>query len=990
MKALRFCVLLVGLIGQPAVLQAAALGECTVGEFAVREPLGFNWPGEWVRRTIRLDPRSRLVRIRELHVYQQVHSQEIDTHRAEADLEPIPAQFYRGRRLLRPDEPLIGGQYEILCQVSLKKDATTHVVVTSEPATDSRAPEVQVESGIGGTIANGVFRWRPSAESYKAPLGILEMGNETLNLEYRWPADVKPTASERLMEEVGPARVLMVQRVRFKNSDHHYEVRFDIRAGDPWIGIEEHYALGPGTMVEVDLSNLHPDHVYHPHTYNARTFKPDGQAEDTPLQPPQHPVATLGPIWRDIWYGGGSHAFVYNSRIPYGIGFATVRGSQWKAADGVSLPSQNLRIEGDKAVPCRVRLRLPTDGGRRHWAIIAGPIGIRTQIASMIRSHADIPLQRVVDEWTLEWDSEHPEYAFGLASAWFGPFNRHELNPTTFPRRVRSALRQLLDEGRKVKSRDLAFLAYVFSDPDYWPGPEYQWGNVGNPNFHTDMYNVPLQIGLVMPDHPHASRWTQHGLTELKRNIERDSFPGGAWAESISYSSFYFHVAEYAWRIKQAGLADPFHDWPRLKEVAIHLACMHTPVDPRYGSRQRAPIGDTHPGNYIEELHRVATYYRGVDDAFAEQLARFPERWPGALDLSSRTFPGFGAMLRGNAYDARHESFVTLKAGPARNHYQGDELSFHFCSLGVPLAIDHACHYSPRPWSASMHNRPDMNGLRPVTVAVPRAFAASPAADVFVADEQTRRISHVPMEPHHTIKPGWEYPTTVLPESQPWRMRRYAMLVKHDPEHSRLADYLVVRDEIESPQPVWWNLHVLARRIERQGRTFIFEGQLDVDLAVTVLGPPIETPEYRRWGWSHERTRGTLKDLKGEAYEKEHFGHVIPADFEPGTWGETFEHSGESTQWLRLPAAAGRSDWLVVLMPYLKGSAVPTVESIGPGHVRITVGDELEEVRLGTEAGPQAMIEQRGRRLELLPAGHVPALGVLDDVPSLPTDPGAR
>ena len=62
------------------------------------------------------------------------------------------------------------------------------------------------------------------------------------------------------------------------------------------------------------------------------------------MQPPQHPVATLGPVWRDIWFAGGPYAFIYNSKVDYGLGFAIVRGSAWQAADGVSLVSQNLCV----------------------------------------------------------------------------------------------------------------------------------------------------------------------------------------------------------------------------------------------------------------------------------------------------------------------------------------------------------------------------------------------------------------------------------------------------------------------------------------------------------------------------------------------------------------------------------------------------------------------------------------------------------------------
>lgn len=592
-------------------------------------------------------------------------------------------------------------------------------------------------------------------------------------------------------------------------------------------------------------------------------------------------------------------------------------------------------------------------------------------MSQWVRARADIPLDRVLRDWILDWPSDAPHLDYSFAFQWFGPFNRHSLNPTTFPRNVRKFLDNRFADGAKpVTSRDLAFLAYVFTNPDYWPGPEQSWRNVGNPNFHTDMYNVPLKIGLLMPDHPHAAGWVEYGVRETHNNLMRDSYPGGAWAESLSYSSFFFHITDNAAKLRDAGVARPFHDWPRMKEVAHYLAAMHTPTDPRYGSRQKAPLGDTSPGNYIPELNDLAASYRGVDDLFSEQLLRFPEPWENALDLSSREFPGFGAMLRGNPYDERHESFVTLKAGPARNHYQGDELSFYFAGLGCPLAIDHACHYSPRPWSVAMHNRPDMDGLSPIAVAVPRAFATGDAADVFVADERTWRISHVPMLPHETVKPGYEYPTTTLPEDSPWTMRRYVMLVKHESTSSKIADYVVVRDEIRAPKPAWQNLHILARSIAPQGeRSFFFRGQLDVDLTVHVLGTTPDRCEQRLWGWGGDSSE--RRTTKGSEYEAKYLGQMIPEDFRPGSWDAA---SGERSQWLRLRAPQGRSDWLLVLTPHHCGTKAPDVESLGKNTIRVSLGDESEMIHLGTDGKFQAAVQRRGETKRLLDRGEVTVL----------------
>jgi len=374
-----------------------------------------------------------------------------------------------------------------------------------------------------------------------------------------------------------------------------------------------------------------------------------------------------------------------------------------------------------------------------------------------------------------------------------------------------------------------------------------------------------------------------------------------------------------------------------------------------------------------------------VDEKVAEQLAKFPNKWAGALDISSREFYGFGAMLRANPYDNARESFVTIKAGPARNHFQGDELSFHFCSLGVPLAIDYACHYSPRPWSAAIHNRPDMNGKRPVAVAARRAFATSDAADVFVADERTTVINHVPMEPHLTTRPGWEYPETRLPQEKAWTMRRYTMLVKHDPGQSKIADYLVIRDEIASPEPVGWNLHVLGRDIKRNGAAFTFPGQLDVDLTAHIFGPPALEIEKRQWGWKNVKS-ADLRNTKGKQYEQKYFGAYLPKDLQRGTWD-----GGEMAKWLRLLGPAGLSKWLVVLVPHRQGKDAPEVERLSETSARVTLGKEVEVVHLGSDGKCQAALERGGKTAVLLEAGRVKPWAEVEFKPAPPDiDQGAR
>ncbi|MFW6062273.1 MAG: hypothetical protein ACOC93_05640, partial [Planctomycetota bacterium] len=639
------------------VISAGTAAGAELGALRISEPLGRTWEGEWLDREVEIETGDRSVAADRLRL-----------------LGPggkaVPAQFRRNGTLLTAKDSLQGKQtLSVLLRATIPANETMtfHVVEADADAGQGFTPVAVRRDGERFVVDNGLYELVFNADA-PLPINAMRCGGEAGTLgTFAWPEGAAPTGvtDEWLLR--GPARSVLRRTFHFADPAQRYELTLDIRAEDPWIGVADRYALGKGKAIQLDLRALQADHVYHDYAYNARTFQPGGPKEDSTLQPPQHPIATLGPIWRDIWYNGGPYAFVYRAGADRGLGLATVAGSLWDAPEGISLESQNLYVHGDPERPGQVRVEIPADGGQRRWAIILGPPSVRTQLPRLIRSHADIPLDRVLDEWILDWPSDAPPATHGGADVYLGGhYNQHFLNPTTFPRTVK---KNLPADG-PVTSKDLAVLAYVFSDPNYWPGPDYKW-RIGNPNFHTDMWPVPFRIGLLMPDHPHARRWVAFGVKNIRGQIEQDSFPGGSWAESLSYSGAFFSVARYAKMAADAGQENLFRELPRIREIATWFACMETPVDPRYGSRQKAPIGDTSPGSHIRQLRALAECYRGIDDTFAEQLARFGEAWPGALDLASREFYGFGASLRGNAYDERRESFVAFKAGPARNHYQG-------------------------------------------------------------------------------------------------------------------------------------------------------------------------------------------------------------------------------------------------------------------------------------------------------------------------------
>ena len=888
MKRLVFAITLL------LTLVAARLSAAELGRFSIREPLGLDWTDEWLTEEVDLQIPAQGVKIEQLRVLSETG-------------EVRPAQFYLQRKLIPERTNLLRpGRFGVYFKVSLPRDSTRTFRVTDERTTPSSPASIRVvESGGKTVIDNGVFVLEFDAANL-LPINTLRPASSKESLgHFRWPANVQATNVNDVFSERGPVRVTFRREFQFKDPGHYCNYRFEIRAGDPWLGIQDSYNLGDGAAVELDLRRLNATKVWHPAALSARTLAPGGSDEDSTLQPAQHPIATLAPLWREHWYGGGPFAFVYRPDAPYGLGVAAVQPGAWNCRIDIAMESQSIEVHGDRQREGQISVRLPMDGAHRSWALIVGHPDIRHQLSGLTR-RADLPLDRVLRRWKLEWTSSAPDFKAPLLQEMLsGHLNRPALNPVTFAGELTAQVDEAL-KFKHVKSRDLAALAYILTGSDYWVGPEEAWKTRG-PSLQTFFSSIPLRIGLLMPEHPEARQWVQYGIRETHLTLMSESWPGGAWSESLGHANSYFRLVDNVRLLRDYAVTNGFQSWPRLDEVAHYLAAMHTPEDPRYGSKQIAPIGEVSRRNYLPEL-------QPFDPSF---------------DAASREFKGFGALLRSS------NSFVTLKAGPARHNFHGDELSFHFITAGAPLVIDHASAV----WSgADRHNRPDLNGKTPSAVAEPRAFRTSPAADLFVADERATNILSSPA-----------LPSTFLREADAWRMRRYTMLVKHE-KGSKLPDYLVIRDEIISNEPVGWNLHALARDIQQDAQVFRFPGQLGVDVAAHFLHPRVKSVQKRESGWS--------------ANQPDKPGKIVPENFKPGTWKL---ENGEHTKWLRVGGDAGLTHWFVVLVPQVNAK----VESLSATSARVTLENESEVIHLGTDGKHQAAVERAGQVTVLLDGGSL-------------------
>jgi hypothetical protein len=571
-------------------------------------------------------------------------------------------------------------------------------------------------------------------------------------------------------------------------------------------------------------------------------------------------------------------------------------------------------------------------------------------------------------------------------------------------------------EGELSTSADatLALLAYVLSDPDYQPGAAGGWEPGVSPD---DLYVIPLYAAAMLPDHPHAARWAAAAMAAMHDDLRRAAGPAGKAAALAQVVS--------RMRIAQNGrLEDPFR-WTEVRPAVEFLMSMHSPPDPRLGRRDLAPFAAvSSPGHkaggasaqaatsavsaasaWSDDLGALfglaAAGFRESDPKFAAQcLAMYREyhvagsggdfaadlaaaELDGAAGLdptlwSSRTWPGFGAVLR-SRFGTDRETMAVLRCGPSRGP---DQMAFHFFGAGAPLAL--AWHAGPQLniEEDTLYNRMSVGDSENMDApAELLAMESTPAADVVVGQMQATMLRKLPRFPHE-VTGATAYPRRALVSETRWR--RYLALIKH--AGGPLEDYLVIRDDLASTEPEAFNLWVLARSVRQDGRRFYFDGQLAADAVAFVASPDVDRVRVEQWSWPRQDESSMIPQdfaAKAEQGVRAEEGVRSPTPLRlltpssagpaasPAAW-----RAGELQQRLRIRGSPGE-DFLVVLYPYRKGSPAPEFQTLAGGKgVRVTLGGVSEDVYLAAdppaEAGGQAVVRRAGQTTVILKSGALP------------------
>jgi hypothetical protein len=873
-------------------------------------------------------------------------------------------------------------------------------------------------------------------------LGVRPAGDATFLGSWSLAGTSRAKEIRATVSAAGPIWAAVNLKYLFEDRGQSYEVSLKIVRDEPYIDVSEKFRLPAASrMTAVFQGKRRPAQAllmpWHAEREGRREPVDDlvRLALDERFRPGDA-FAVLRPRWTQaraaaqlvLATGLGERAAESDARSR-ALGAAMIAPGEWLRPYDC-FPSARVLENRDG-----LAIDFPLQEGRRRWALLAGQsqrFDAKSEVQAVLRRIADMPLDRVLNDWVFDWPRNADNPAPHILATWplvrdlspdaiarLAPaeaaqagggiseaadvflkrsYQDNAFAPFNLPRRLAPAMlaADLASAGRPAGDARAALLGYVFSDPNYWPGPAGEtvpkkdgagW-DAGDPDYNRDMYTPSIYAAAMMPDHPHAKRWAAPALAAFREDLKRAVvMPSGAGTECpAAMAAALSSLADLARTAQNAGLDDPFK-WPELRAGLEFLRNLHTPPDPRLGRRNLAPIGDAPPwGDSVGMLFGVAAggfkpsdpkfagicrsmyrHYTGDrpgTDSLHELLATDPSITPAPLadaPWTSRALAGFGAVLR-SRFGTEREAFAAFKCGQSQSGFHGDELAFHFYGAGMPIAIDWQCGGKFPVEQEHMHNRVNVGDNENMdAVSELAAFESTDAADVAVGQVRSDRLRKMPHYPHD-VSPGAAYPRRSL--TVPVMYRRYLMLVRH--AAGPMEDYLVIRDELSGPEPATFNLFVLARSVKPAGRTFHFDGQLAADAVAFFASPEADRFRLDRWAWP-----------------KQDESSMIPAGFRIGeeTW-----RTGELQQWLRVTASPGEA-FLVVLYPYRKGAPVPTFESLAGGKgVRVTVSGRSEEVFLSTDpapdAGGQAVVRRPGPRPDsprqsavLLKPGAIPPLG---------------
>jgi len=458
--------------------------------------------------------------------------------------------------------------------------------------------------------------------------------------------------------------------------------------------------------------------------------------------------------------------------------------------------------------------------------------------------------------------------------------------------------------------RDLAFLAYCFEDPEFFPceralmdadDPDSWHRGLGRrigdsicpPNFLTEYYTSFGMAGCLFRSHPRAEVWRRTAARLFERQLEKHYWDSGAYCESPNYHSHSFTMLnQLALALRRAGERD-FYRHPRFRAQFDWFCRMQTPpimlndaarkffvpwrfMRPRRKRYAMLPGNGNTGSNASDmplpvELAFGGAVYQRTDPVMSRRcmttwrragcpvsshycdiafLAVADPSLPGSarVGLESCLLEGNYAVMRAMPETSR-EIFILVKCGQATHHNDFDEGGFAMWANGCPLAGDfgYFAEHEGKRCGASDTWKHNCVEFNGMTSGFLGIEKTLPPERWISTDLADYLVCHIPITNFRDLEAG-SYMDMIKADRIEYR--RLFIFVK--------PRFLLVLDRMnQCPYPRRWWLHAQARSVTvRQGRA-LFRGAFGTDLAVFFVEPPGQALEMGAWSvMKHVFARG--------------------------------------------------------------------------------------------------------------------------------------
>jgi hypothetical protein len=450
--------------------------------------------------------------------------------------------------------------------------------------------------------------------------------------------------------------------------------------------------------------------------------------------------------------------------------------------------------------------------------------------------------------------------------------------------------------------RDLAFLAYCFADPEFFPdrvnlmdhedpdsffhGLGERWGDtICPPNFQTEYYTTYGMTGCTFPSHPHAAAWREKATAMFDRQLAVHYYDSGGYCESPNYHSHSFIMLnQLALALRRGGDRD-FYQHPRFKAQFDWFCRMQTPpillneaakefvppwrfMDP---DRERYAMlpGNGNTGHDCSdmplpvELAIGGVMYRESDPALSGRCMTTWRRagrptaghyddltfllvadpslpGPERLGLASRLLTGNYVTFRGKP-ETDDEVFVLTKNGTATHHNDFDEGGFTIWAYGSPIAGDfgYHAHHEGKGYGGGDTWKHNCVEFDRKSSGFLGIEHTSPPEKFVSTDLADLLVSHIPINNLRDFA-AMGYAERI-PVEPPIEYRRYTLFVK--------PHYLLIYDSLLTCRCAhrWW-LHAQADSVTVEGTRVRFGGRFGVDLVAQFIEPA--APAIATGAWS--------------------------------------------------------------------------------------------------------------------------------------------